>query len=192
MLRTPKAREAFDLSRERTDLVESYGRTPFGQSCLLARRLVEAGVRFVSINFGSWDAHGNIFTGMRRKIPELDAGVAGLLHDLDARGLLDETAVLMTGEFGRTPKVNGIGGRDHWSRAMSVVMAGGGVQGGRVIGATDEKGEEPTTDPIKPQDVATSFYRQLGIDPAKEYHTATGRPIQFVRDGAVIPELFRG
>jgi hypothetical protein len=190
MLRRPKAREAFDLGRERSDVVESYGRTPFGQSCLLARRLVEAGVRFVSINFGSWDAHSNIFAGLRGKLAELDAGVAGLLADLDARGLLDETAVLMTGEFGRTPKVNGIGGRDHWSRAMSVMMAGGGIQGGRIIGKTGDKGEEPITEPIKPEDVAVSFYRSLGIDPAKEYHTAAGRPIQLVRGGALVPELF--
>jgi hypothetical protein len=190
MLRSPKAREAFDLSRERREVLESYGLTPFGRSCLLARRLIEAGVRFVSINFGSWDAHGNIFPGLRTKLPELDAGVAGLLSDLSTRGLLDETAVLMTGEFGRTPKVNGIGGRDHWSRAMSVLMAGGGIQGGRVVGRTNERGEEPITDAIKPEDVAVTFYRTLGIDPTKEFHTTTGRPIQIVRGGNSIADLF--
>jgi uncharacterized protein (DUF1501 family) len=190
MLSSPKAREAFDLSREPAGVRDGYGRTYFGQSCLLARRLIEAGVRFVSINFSSWDAHGNIFPAMKRKLPELDAGVAGLLADLADRRMLDATTVLVTGEFGRTPKVNGIAGRDHWSRAMSVLMAGGGVKGGQVIGRTNDRGEEPTDAPLKPEDVAVSLYRALGIDPAKEYHTATGRPIPVVRGGTVIKGLF--
>ncbi len=190
MLRSPKAREAFDLSREPSDVLETYGRTAFGQSCLVARRLVEAGVRFVSINFGSWDSHGQIFPALRRQLPELDAGVAGLLQDLAARGRLKETAVLLTGEFGRTPKINGIAGRDHWSRAMSVLMAGAGIQGGQVIGQTNGRAEEPTTDPIKPEDIAVSLYQALGIDSAKEYRTTTGRPIPIVHGGQVIEGLF--
>jgi len=147
-------------------------------------------VRFVTINYGSWDAHGQIFRNHKQKLPELDSGVTGLLEDLGKRGLLATTAVLITGEFGRTPKVNGLAGRDHWSRAMSVVMAGGGVKGGQVIGKTNDRAEEPTENPIKPEDVAVSFYRVLGIDPTKEYHTATGRPIEIVRGGKVIKELF--
>ena len=190
MLRSPKAREAFDLTHEKPKTLEAYGLTQFGRSCLLARRLVEAGVRFVSINFGSWDAHGNIFSGLRTKLPELDAGLAGLLADLARRGRLEQTAVLVTGEFGRTPKLNRNAGRDHWSRAMSVLMAGGGIRGGQVIGQTNDKAEEPVSDPIKPQDVAVSFYRALGIDSSQEYHTAAGRPIKIVHGGKVIPHLF--
>jgi len=190
MLDSPKAREAFNLSKEPANVRDTYGRHSFGQACLLARRLIEAGVLFVTINYGSWDAHGQIFRGLKQKLPELDSGVATLLEDLGGRGLLETTAVLMTGEFGRTPKVNGLAGRDHWSRAMSVVMAGGGVKGGQVIGKTNDKAEEPVDNPIKPEDVAVSFYRALGIDPPKEYHTAAGRPIEIVRDGKVIKELF--
>ena len=190
MLNSPKARAAFDLSKEPVRVRDRYGRHSFGQACLLARRLVEAGVRFVTINYGSWDAHGQIFRALKQKLPELDSGVAGLLEDLGSRGLLEKTAVLMTGEFGRTPKVNGLAGRDHWSRALSVVMAGAGVKGGQVIGKTNDKGEEPVEDPLKPEDVAVSFYRALGIDPAKEYHTATGRPIEIVHGGKVIKGLF--
>ena len=190
MLNAPRAREAFDLSREPAGVRDRYGRHSFGQACLLARRLVEAGVRFVTINFASWDWHSDNFKAARNKLPQLDAGVAGLLEDLAGRGLLEKTAVLLTGEFGRTPKVNERGGRDHWSRAMSVVMAGAGIKGGQVIGKTNNKAEEPVENPVKPEDVAVSFYRALGIDPAKEYHTAAGRPIEIVRGGKVIRELF--
>ena len=190
MLNSPKAREAFDLSKEQASVRDGYGRHSFGQACLLARRLIEAGVRFVTINYGSWDAHGQIFPALKRKLPELDLGVAALLEDLGSRGLLEKTAVLMTGEFGRTPKVNGIGGRDHWSRAMSVVMAGAGIKGGQVIGKTNDKAEEPTENPIRPEDLAVSLYHALGIDPSKEYRTATGRPVEIVRGGKVVERLF--
>jgi len=191
ILSSAKAREAFEISKESAEMRDKYGRHSFGQACLLARRLIEAGVRFVSIEFGGWDTHRNNFSILKDdKLPKLDQGLAGLLEDLSARGLLDRTAVLMTGEFGRTPKVNPNAGRDHWARAMSIVMAGAGIKGGQVIGQTNDKGEEPAGDPLKPEDVAASFYHALDIDPHKEYHTPTGRPVHIVRDGQVIPGLF--
>ncbi|MBI3468034.1 MAG: DUF1501 domain-containing protein, partial [Planctomycetes bacterium] len=191
ILSSTKAREAFDIGKESSEVRDKYGRTPFGQACLLARRLVEAGVRFVSIDFGGWDTHQDNFKRLKDdKLPKLDQGLAGLLEELHGHGLLEKTAVFMTGEFGRTPKVNGKGGRDHWARAMSIVMAGAGIKGGQVIGKTNDKGEEPAELPLKPEDVAASFYHALDIDAHKEYHTPTGRPVHIVRDGKVIKELF--
>jgi hypothetical protein len=191
ILNSPKAREAFDISKESANVREKYGMNAFGQACLLARRLVEAGVRFVSIDFGGWDTHRDNFTRLKDdKLPKLDQGMAGLMDDLSSHGLLDRTAVLMTGEFGRTPKVNGTAGRDHWARAMSLVMAGAGIKGGQVIGKTNPNGEEPADNPLKPEDVAASFYHALDIDPHKEYYTPTGRPVHIVRDGKPIKELF--
>jgi hypothetical protein len=191
ILSSPKAREAFDINKEPASVRDKYGRNSFGQTCLLARRLIAANVRFVSIDFGGWDTHRQNFERLKsEKLPQLDQGVAGLLEELAAYGLLDKTVVYMTGEFGRTPRVNANAGRDHWARAMSVVLAGGGIKGGRVIGQTNERGEEPASDPLKPEDVAASFYHALGIDHHKEYHTPTGRPVHIVRDGKVIKELF--
>ncbi|MCS6849602.1 MAG: DUF1501 domain-containing protein [Gemmataceae bacterium] len=191
ILNSPKARNAFDISQEPDAVRERYGRHSFGQACLLARRLIEAGVRFVSIDYGSWDTHRNNFEILKTdKLPKLDQGVASLLEDLSARGLLERTAILMTGEFGRTPKVNRNAGRDHWARAMSIVLAGAGIKGGQVIGKTNDKGEEPADNPQTPENVAASFYQALDIDPHKEYYTPTGRPIQIVRDGTPIKELF--
>jgi uncharacterized protein (DUF1501 family) len=190
ILRSERTRAAFDLAREPEHVRDRYGRTSFGQGCLLARRLIEAGVRFVSIDFGGWDMHGNTVTRLRELAPQLDAGLASLLEELSTRGLLQSTAVFMATEFGRTPKLKSGSGRDHWSRAMSLVMAGGGVRGGQVIGRTTDKAEEPAEDPRSPEDVAASFYHALGIDHHKEYHTPTGRPVQLVRDGTIIRELF--
>jgi hypothetical protein len=191
ILNSAKAREAFDINKEPAEVRDRYGRNSFGQACLLARRLIEAGVRFVSIEFGGWDTHRNNFDTLKNdKLPKLDQGLAGLFEQLSGRGLLDRTAVMMTGEFGRTPKINGTAGRDHWSRAMSIVMGGGGIKGGQVIGATNNKGEEPVDSPYKPEDVAASFFTALDIDPHKEYHTPTGRPVHIVRDGKPIRELF--
>jgi uncharacterized protein (DUF1501 family) len=191
ILSSPKARQAFDIAAEADAVRDRYGRNPFGQACLLARRLVEAGVRFVSIEFGGWDNHRGVFPLLKDdKLPKLDHGLASLLEDLSATGLLSNTAVYMTGEFGRTPKVNANAGRDHWARAMSVVMAGGGIKGGQAIGKTNERGEEPAENPIKPEDVAASFYKALGIDAHKEYYTPTGRPVHIVRDGTPIKGLF--
>ncbi|HXG09172.1 MAG TPA: DUF1501 domain-containing protein [Gemmataceae bacterium] len=191
ILNSPKAREAFDIAREPAAVRDKYGRNPFGQACLLARRLIEAGVRFVSIDFGGWDTHRDNFSRLKDdRLPKLDQGMASLLEELAERGLLPKTAVFMTGEFGRTPKVNATAGRDHWARAMSIVMAGAGIKGGQVIGKTNDKGEEPVEQPVTPEDVAASFYHSLGIDPHKEYYTPTGRPVHIVRDGKVIKELF--
>lgn len=191
ILSSKAAREAFDIARESNETRGRYGRNPFGQACLLARRLIEAGVRFISIDFGGWDTHQDNFKRLKDdKLPKLDAGVAGLLEDLGSHGLLDRTALMMTGEFGRTPKVNQRGGRDHWARAMSIVMAGAGIKGGQVLGKTNDKGEEPAEMPLTPESVAASFYHALGIDSHKEYYTPTGRPVHIVRDGSVIKELF--
>jgi hypothetical protein len=191
ILSSKQAREAFDIGKESSETRERYGRNSFGQACLLARRLIEAGVRFVSIDFGGWDTHQDNFKRLKEdKLPKLDAGLASLIEDLASRGRLNSTAVMMTGEFGRTPKVNPRAGRDHWSRAMSIVMAGAGVKGGQVLGATNARGEEPAEMPLKPEDVAASFYHALGIDHHKEFQTPVGRPVHVVRDGSVIKELF--
>ena len=191
ILRSSAARRAFDLNGVSAAVRQSYGLTPFGQSCLLARRLVEVGVRCVAIDFGSWDTHRTNFATLKDKLlPDFDRGVAALLVDLKARGLLDNTVVWCTGEFGRTPKVNKNAGRDHWARGMSMIFAGGGIQGGQVIGATNKKGQEPVELPYKPDDAAASFFSAVGIDPHREYYTPTGRPVELLRNGNPIPELF--
>jgi hypothetical protein len=191
ILHSSAAREAFDLSKVDDKTRASYGNTSFGQACLLARRLVEAGVRCVAIDFGSWDTHRDHFNTLKDKmLPPFDQGVAALVADLHDRGLLDDTVVWSTGEFGRTPKVNKNAGRDHWSRGMSMIMAGGGIRGGQVIGATNADGEEPVGTSHKPDDAAASFFKALGIDSKKEYHTPQGRPVMILRDGNPIQELF--
>lgn len=193
VISSPRAREAFDTSREPPEVGRTFGEHKFGQSCLLTLRLIEAGVRFVTVTFGGWDTHaGNFRKSKEELLPQLDEGLAALLSTLEARGLLDTTAVLVTGEFGRTPKINARAGRDHWPRAFSVLMAGGGVTGGQVIGASDEHGMGPAGEPITPDQVAASFYHTLGIDHRKEYHTNTGRPVMIVREGTLIKELSAG
>jgi len=158
----------FDLATEKTELRDSYGRTKFGQSCLMARRLVEKGVPYITINHGGWDTHKDNFTAMRRKLPELDKGLATLLQDLADRGLLDSTIVCAYGEFGRTPKVDWgspwNGGRGHYGKVFSVFLAGGGFKGGHVVGSSDAKGETVKDRPVYPQDLIGSMYAQLGID----------------------------
>jgi hypothetical protein len=188
---SPKAREAFDTSREPADVAAAFGEHNFGQSCLLAVRLIEAGVRFVTVTFSGWDTHSGNFRKSRESLlPQLDDGLSALLTNLEARGLLDTTAVFVTGEFGRTPKVNAQAGRDHWPRAFSALMAGGGIAGGRVHGASDATGSEPAGEPITPENMAATFYHALGIDHRREYHTHTGRPVMIVREGSVMGELF--
>lgn len=191
IITSKRARLAFDVSREAPSFVAPYGKTPFGMSCLLATRLVESGVRFVTISYGGWDTHFDNWNILSKKLlPPLDEGLSALVNGLRSKGLLDSTVILMTGEFGRTPKINPQrNGRDHYPRAMTMVMAGGGIRGGTVIGATDEKGTEPTHDAHSPDDVAATFYRALGIDPTKEYHTNTGRPVMIVREGTPIDAL---
>ncbi len=202
ILSSPRARQAFNLAAEEPRVIEGFGKNPFGQSCLLAGRLIEAGVRFATVSFGGWDTHAQNFNALKGTadpkggkgalglLPRLDAGLSALFTWLDARKLLDSTAVLVTGEFGRTPKVNRNAGRDHWARAMFVLLAGGGMRGGQVVGASDARGEGPVGEGIKPDDVAASFYHSLGINPTKEYHTSTGRPVMIVREGQVLKPLF--
>jgi hypothetical protein len=191
MISSPRARTAFDTSREKPEVVQRFGEHRFGMSCLLAVRLIEAGVRFVTVTFGGWDTHANNFRQAKESLlPQLDQGLSALLATLAERGLLDTTIICVTGEFGRTPKVNDRAGRDHWPRAMFVLFAGGGVKGGQVIGASDDKGMGPVGEPITPDQVAASFYHSLGIDYKKEYHTSTGRPVMIVREGSVIRGLF--
>jgi hypothetical protein len=190
MVLSPKAQTAFDLTREDEKLRDEYGRTEFGQSCLMARRLVESGVRFVTVNYGGWDHHKKIFDNLDKKLPEFDKGFATLIRDMHERGSLKETLVLAMGEFGRTPKVNKDGGRDHWGRAGALLFAGAGVQGGRVIGATDKNGAFVTDRPVRPADVCWTVYDALGIDPTKELRTPEGRPIQILGEGAPVTELY--
>ncbi len=193
MITSKKAREAFDVSKEDPKFRELFGEDAFNQSCLLATRLVEAGVRFVTVTLGGWDTHRNNWETLKtRNLPTLDSGLAGLLRGLEAKGLLDSTTVFVTGEFGRTPKINQQRiGRDHYPRCMFMLLAGGGVRGGQVVGESNENATLPADGKgFSPDDVAASFYHTLGIDHHKEYHTSTGRPIMIVRNGNVIPQLF--
>jgi uncharacterized protein (DUF1501 family) len=190
MITTQRTRDAFDLAQEDPKVTERFGKGTFGQSALLAARLVEAGSRFVTISDSNWDMHRTIFKSLGTRLPDVDQSVAGLLTTLDERGLLDSTLVFMFGEFGRTPKINKNAGRDHWPRAMFVFMAGGGIKAGQVIGASDDKGEGPKNDAISPDDVAASIFHALGIDPHKEYQSNTGRPLMIVRNGNPIRSLF--
>jgi len=190
MVLSPKAQDAFSIDRESPATRDHYGRSEFGQSCLMARRLVEHGVRFVTVNYGGWDHHENIFKGLDAKLPEFDQGFAALIRDLDDRGLLADTLVACFGEFGRTPKVNDKAGRDHWGRAGSLIFAGAGVRRGLVLGSTDKNGAFVTDRPVRPADVAWTLYDALGIDPEKEIVTPEGRPVTILAEGAPVRELF--
>ena len=190
MVLSPKAQAAFDVAQEDAKLRDEYGRSEFGQSCLMARRLVESGVRFVTVNNGGWDHHKKIFENLDKKTPGFDQGFAALIRDLDQRGMLKDTLVVAMGEFGRTPKLNKDAGRDHWGRAGSLIFAGAGVQGGRVIGATDKNGAFVTDRPVRPADVCWTIYESLGIDPTKELRTPEGRPVAILGEGGTIKELF--
>jgi len=194
MITSSRARNAFDIGKEDPSFTKQFGEDPFGLSCLLALRLVESGVRFATVQLGGWDTHQDNFTKLKtNNLPKLDVGLSGLLSGLEQRGLLDSTAVLVTGEFGRTPKINdrsAEGGRDHYPRCMFMLMAGGGVRGGQVIGESDDTAAGPRHEGISPDDVAASFYHNLGIDPTLEYDSDSGRPITLVRNGSVIDQLF--
>jgi hypothetical protein len=193
IVRSPRARRAFDLQAEPAAVRDRYGRTTVGQSCLMARRLIEAGCRFVTVNTTGWDTHGQNFAQLKdRLVPPVDQGLATLLEDLDVRGLLACTVVLVVGEFGRTPKINKSAGRDHWPYSMFALLAGGRLQRGQVYGSTDAGGERPRDRAVSPDDVAATFYQALGIDPWKEYHSPTGRPVRIVADGRSIPEILPG
>lgn len=190
MILSREAQSAFDLEQEKPELRERYGRNTFGQGALLARRLVERGVRFVTVNYGGWDHHAKIFESLDKKLPEFDRGFSALIDDLHRSGLLKETLVVCMGEFGRTPVINKDAGRDHWGPAASMLFAGAGVQGGRVIGKTDRTGASVTERPVRPADVSATIYGALGIDPHKELHTPDGRPIAILAEGEPVRELY--
>ncbi len=191
LVASPQAQQAFDIERESEKVREAYGRNDFAQRLLMARRLVEVGVSFVTVYTGGWDHHTKLFESYRgNHMKTFDQGVAALITDLDERGLLDNTLVIALGEFGRTPKVNKDAGRDHWPGAMSVLMAGAGIPRGHVVGATDAKGYYASENVYRPEDFAASLYTKMGIDPAQTLHTNTGRPIQLVNGGRLIKELF--
>jgi hypothetical protein len=190
ILRSDKTKKAFDLNAEKPATREAYGSTPLGGGCLAARRLIEAGVRYATVSLGGWDTHSQTFQAHKtRLMPTLDQTLAALIADLDDRGLLESTIVMCAGEFGRTPKVNKNAGRDHWARSMACVLAGGGLKRGYVHGSTDASGMAPATEPVTPDDIASTIFHQLGIDPHLELQTPTGRPIQLFREGKVIEKL---
>ena len=200
MVTSPEAASAFRLEEESLETRQRYGSRSVGQSCLLARRLIERGVRLVTVNHQGWDTHDNLYTRLKEGytgakigvglIPSLDLAVSALVDDLRDRRLLDETLIVVMGEFGRTPKINTAGGRDHWPRVFSVALAGGGVRGGQVIGASDATGESPADRPVTPADLVCTIYTLLGLDPASELQTDTGRPIRLAaNDAQVIQEL---
>ncbi len=189
LLDTPAAREAFDISKEDNGLRDRYGRNEAGQRLLMARRLVEAGVRLVTITYGGWDMHEQITTGFRNTMPALDVALSTLLDDLSQRGLLGETMVLVSSEFGRTPKINLTAGRDHWPKVFSTLVAGGGIKGGVVYGSSDSTASEPEDNPVSPADLATTMYHLLGIVADKELMAPGDRPIEIVDGGKIIQGL---
>jgi hypothetical protein len=190
MVLSSEARRAFAVEQENDRLRDRYGRTTFGQSALLARRLIEAGVTFVTVNYGGWDHHAKIFPSLDKKLPEFDRGFSALVEDMHVRGLLADTLVLCMGEFGRTPKLNKDAGRDHWGPAASLLFAGAGAKGGNVVGATDRQGAYVTRRPVAPADVACTVYESLGIDPRNHLMTPDGRPVEILDGGETVKELF--
>jgi hypothetical protein len=190
LMTSPRAKKAFDIHAEGDRLRDAYGRNTLGQSCLMARRLVQAGVRCVTIDHSNWDTHDNNFKTLKSELlPFLDGALSTLFTDLAERGLLDTTLVVITGEFGRTPRINKNAGRDHWGPAFTVALGGGGVQGGRVIGKTDARAERPASDPYGPEDLSATICHALGIDPKDEFRTPDGRPVAVVNNGRVIRDL---
>ena len=191
LMTSAAAKKAFDVSAESPELRDAYGRTTLGQSCLMARRLVEAGVRCVTVNHANWDTHYNNFAVLKKDLlPQFDAAMSTLFQDLSDRGMLGRTLVVVTGEFGRTPRVNKDAGRDHWSKCFTVCLGGGGIVGGRVIGKSDKHAEEPAESPYGPEDLAATMYHLLGIDPTEELTTPDGRPVAITNKGRVIKDLF--
>jgi len=189
MLSSQKAREAFDLNKEPQKLRDTYGNTQAGQRMILARRLVESGVRFVSLTAGGWDHHSDIKKGIESGLPPVDKAIAALINDLEQRGLLDSTMVIVTSEFGRTPKINKDAGRDHWPRVFSTMLAGGGIQRGLIYGESDALGGEPEDNKVGVEDFAKTIYHQLGINADKELMSPGGRPMEIVDGGNVIQDI---
>jgi hypothetical protein len=189
LISSPSAREAFNLAAESDKTRETYGRNAAGQRMLMARRLVESGVRMVSLTFGGWDHHTNIARAIETNVTPFDQAYAALIRDLDERGMLDRTLVMVSSEFGRTPKINKDAGRDHWPRVFSVAFAGGGFKRGLIYGTSDATGSEPESDPLTVENMAATVYHQLGIRPDKYLMSPGGRPQAIVKDGRVMTEL---
>jgi hypothetical protein len=190
MVLSAEARTAFAIDREPEKLRDRYGRTTAGQSMLLARRLVEAGTRFVTVNYGGWDHHAKVFESLDKKLPEFDRAVSALVEDMHTRGTFEHTLLVVMGEFGRTPKINKDAGRDHWGPVGSLLFAGAGVKPGLVLGRTDKHGAYVTQRPVSPADVAYTILDALGIDPHKQLHTPDGRPVEILDQGETVRELF--
>ena len=190
IITSPAAKKAFDVGAEPEKVRERYGKTQFGHQCLLARRLVESGVQFVTVTDGGWDTHANNFKSLKdRLLPRIDRGLSALIEDLKVRGLLDDTLVVWFGDFGRTPKVNPSAGRDHWASAGVAVMAGGGIRPGQVVGSTNALAEFVTDNPVSPQDLAATIYHALGVPLHTWYQTQDGRPIELVPEGKPVRQL---
>jgi uncharacterized protein (DUF1501 family) len=189
LISSDKAREAFDMTKESDAIKDEYGRNQAGMRMLLARRLVESGVRFVTLTYGGWDMHDNIAGSMKGQLPAFDQGFASLIRDLDRTGLLASTLVCVCSEFGRTPKINATAGRDHWPKVFSVVMAGGGLKQGIVYGSSNATASEPEDDPLTVEDWATTIYDRMGIVADKELMAPGDRPIEIVDGGKVRQDL---
>lgn len=190
ILRSDKTRRAFELDREPAPLRDTYGRSSFGQSALAARRLIEAGARFVTVGMGGWDTHAGNFNILRGQLlPRLDQALSALVSDLDQRGLLASTMVYCAGEFNRTPRINSSAGRDHWAQSMAVFLAGGGIAQGYAHGSTDARGMAPVSDACPPDDVSATIFHALGLEPNHEVRMPTGRPVAIFRQGKVIASL---
>jgi hypothetical protein len=189
LMNSKEAQAAFDIGREPERTRERYGKNAFGQRLLLARRLVEAGVPFVTIYDGGWDHHTGLFNSLKTRLPAWDNSMSAVIEDLGQRGMLDDTLVIALGEFGRTPQINKDAGRDHWSNAMSVLFAGGRTPGGRVIGATDARGFAAVERVLSPENFVSTVYAKLGIEPGKVLYAPNGRPSHLVSDPTPIREL---
>jgi hypothetical protein len=190
-LMTSKQMDAFKVNKEPAEVTERYGATGFGRGCLMARRLVETGVPFVEVGLGGWDNHAGIHNTLSQtKLPELDKAMSALTEDLDQRGLLQDTVIIWMGEFSRTPRINGNAGRDHWARSWSVVVGGGGINGGIAVGATNDDGTRVDTEPYTSQDVMASVCHALGISLETTFTSASGRPMKIANGGKLIKELF--
>ncbi len=188
-LLTSSQMQAFQVESETQKIRDTYGNTNFGRGCLMARRLVETGVPFVEVNLGGWDLHQNCFAGLQQKLPEVDQAMSALIEDLASRGILENTVVMWMGEFGRTPRINGNAGRDHWARSWSVVAGGGGLAAGKVIGATNEDGTQVTTDPHSSEDLMATICQAMGISLDKKFTATNGRPMKIAGGGKVIDGL---
>jgi uncharacterized protein (DUF1501 family) len=190
-LMTSSQMDSFKVASEPEDVKERYGNTNFGRGCLMARRLVEQGVPFIEVGLGGWDNHNNIHATLRdTKLPELDQAMSALTEDLEQRGLLEDTAIIWMGEFSRTPRINGNAGRDHWARSWSVVVGGGGMNGGIAVGETNSDGTRVETEPYTSQDVMASVCKALGISLQTTFTSQNGRPMKIANSGKVIKELF--